>query len=187
VVAAIRFELIFEAYETSELTITPNRNILLAQKESLPAGRQGTFISTFVAWYSYPLNYKPSLCDFQIWTENIHLMFASQKERKMTMLPLHQAALFLICFILHFLIQHSLFPVHYSFGWLRPDSYRENSVPPDYIGILYQISPAGRQVKSTFVIEDRLELSSPDSESGMLPLHHSTICGSYESRTRSLW
>jgi hypothetical protein len=42
------------------------------------------------------------------------------------------------------------------------------------------------KLKPTFVIEDRFELSSSDSNSDMLPLHHSIICGSYESRTRSL-
>lgn len=42
------------------------------------------------------------------------------------------------------------------------------------------------KLKPTFVIENRLELLSPVSETGMLPLHHSTICIAGRIRTCSL-
>ena len=43
------------------------------------------------------------------------------------------------------------------------------------------------KLKPTFVIEIGFEPISTVSETGMLPLHHSTISGSYESRTHGLW
>ena len=106
-------------------------------------------------------------------------MFASQKERKMTMLPLHQAALILpiLSILLHPLLLHSKFLVPSSiFFRLAPGL--EPCSPHSQSGTLPD------KLKPTFVIEDRFELSSPDSESGMLPLHHSTLCGSYGNRTR---
>ena len=66
-----------------------------------------TCISVFVAQYSYPLNYKSSLSDFQVRTENNHLRFAFQKEREVTVLPVTPSR---ILFIL-FTIDHSLFMV----------------------------------------------------------------------------
>ena len=72
------------------------------------------------------------------------------------MLPLHQAAL--------------VDSVPPKAG--EPSSHSQCDTLPD-------------KLEPTFVIEDRFELSSPMSETGMLPLHHSTICGSYENRTHS--
>jgi hypothetical protein len=73
------------------------------------------------------------------------------------MLPIHQAAVFLF--------------------WLTPGL--EPCSPHSQCGTL----PV--KLKPTFVIEIGFEPISSDSESDMLPLHHSTICGSYESRTHS--
>jgi hypothetical protein len=111
-----------------------------------------TLISSFVVKYSYPLNYKPILLyDFQIWTEYTLLMFTSQKERKMSMLPLHQAVLFsAFAFLISpfktlysffntlpsFIIQNSLFLVPYFSGWLRVS----NPVLCIHSAVLYQIS-----------------------------------------------
>ena len=92
------------------------------------------------------------------------------------MLPIHQTALFSNSFSLlpcsAFLVPCSLF--------FRLTPGLEPCSPHSQCGTLPD------KLKPTFVIEDRLELSSPDSESGMLPLHHSTISGSYESRTHGL-
>ena len=102
-------------------------------------------------------------------------MFASQKESKMTMLPLHQGAFFSIKF--SFFIPCSAFLVRYSFG-LTPGL--EPCSPHSQCGTLPD------KLKPTFVIEIGFEPISTVSETGMLPLHHSTISGSYESRTHSL-
>ena len=85
------------------------------------------------------------------------------------MLPIQQTALFLLHLTFHpfFNIPCSLFVIHYSVD--SPDvigkpcsSRQRRDALPDKLG-------------PTFVIEDRLELSTSVSETNMLPLHHSII------------
>ena len=121
------------------------------------AQQDSTCISAFVAQYSYPLNYKPSLYDLQNRTEYNHPLFAFQKEREMSVLPLH--------------------PVVFSFLWLTPGL--EPCSPHSQCGTLPD------KLKPTFVTKLRIELRMSDSNSDVLPITPPGSCGSYENRTHS--
>jgi len=76
------------------------------------------------------LNYKSSLSDFQVRTENNHLRFAFQKEREVTLLPVTPSR-----------ILFTLFTIDHS-PWLTPGfpACRQagNPVPPLHRRTLYR-------------------------------------------------
>ena len=121
----------------------------------------------FVAQYSHPLNYKSSLSDFQVRTENNHLRFAFQKEREVTVLPVTPSR---ILFIL-FTIDHLLFMVDTG------------------IRTLFLRCTDGRftdKLEPTTVVEFGFEPKPPVSKTDMLTITLLNIfCGSYENRTHS--
>src|SRR6187399_2900060 len=101
---------------------------------------------------SHPLNYKSSLCDFQVRTENNHLRFTFQKEREVIVLPVTPSR---ILFTL-FTIDCSLFMVDTGIRtlFLRcTDGCFTDKLEPTSIDTRF-----------------RFELKIPDSKPGVLPI-----------------